>query len=273
MGEGKREDAAHQPLGIPIRVIGTGFTEETCTLVVNQGGAHVSLTNSVAAGQIVHILNLQNSNEADFCVIGPLESSEAQGVWGIECIEQKRNIWGIDLPPSPHAKLAESEASLECRDCHDRLSDRITVMQAEVLASTGRILRHCYSCARPTYWTLAQGAAQPHTPPGSQTVSLAESITETVPAKRAHKRLPINLPVLVRSQKNEQENTKTQNVSKGGLAVALGLELAVGDTVDVICPYSPGAQNIPQKARVRWRSLARFNAMWSYGLAYITEKT
>jgi hypothetical protein len=106
--------------------------------------------------------------------------------------------------------------------------------------------------------------------PDSQPVSLTEAIPAWEPGRerRVNRRPTINLPILVRSQRNEQEIRRTVNVSRGGVRVMLSMLLAVGDTVDVICPYDPTAENISQKARVRWRSVEPFDAMWAYGLSY-----
>jgi hypothetical protein len=44
------------------------------------------------------------------------------------------------------------------------------------------------------------------------------------------------------------------------------MDLAVGDVVRVVYPYSPGGQNIEQKAEVRRRAAYAFGGRRLYGL-------
>jgi hypothetical protein len=262
-------------LSIPIRVIGvspeTGeFTEDSHTVVVDQAGARIVLKQRVAAGEAVRIINLENYNEADFRVVGPTRLPDAQGgEWGVECTEPGRNIWGIELSPSRHVVSADG-VLLECRACHQQGMTAATLMEVEVLESTGQITRECVQCAKTTYWTYADATRRPREIPPSEPAAPQSTrvVVKTGSERRVHKRLAMKLPVLVRNQRNEQEITKTENVSKGGVAVSLAMDLAVGDSLTVICPYSPGGQNIEQKAEVRWRSPFPFSGMRTYGLRY-----
>lgn len=263
-------------LSIPIRVIGTSaesgdFTEDTHTVVVNQAGARVLLAHRVASGETVRIINLENYSEADFKVVGPTSRPDAAGgEWGVECVELGRNIWGIELPPPLHVEESEAGALLGCRVCGQQGLWPVTFMEVEVLGSTGQIVRECSQCAKPTYWTYAEVNRRPPISPSDPVAPAPRGPASTKGVeKRIHKRLGMKLPILVRNQKNEQEIAKTENVSKGGVAVSLAMELAVGDTLTVVCPYSPGGQNIEQKAEVRWRSPFPFGGMRTYGLRYL----
>jgi hypothetical protein len=74
---------------------------------------------------------------------------------------------------------------------------------------------------------------------------------------------------MVRNHKGEREVSKTENVSKGGFAVCLGLMLAVGEIVHVVCPYTDDAQNLEQKAEVRRRANFTPGQRWLYGMRYV----
>jgi len=87
--------------------------------------------------------------------------------------------------------------------------------------------------------------------------------------RRAHKRVAMKLPVQVRSHKGQEEISKTENISKGGLAVALQIMLAVGEIVTVACPFTRGGENLLQKAEVRRRTAVAPGSKWVYGLRYI----
>lgn len=264
-------------LSIPIRVIGfeavTGeFSEDTHTVVVNRAGARIALKHRVAAEDTLRIVNLENYSEADFRVVGPTSAGEA-GVteWGVECLDADRNIWGIDLPPPLPTQGGEGGALLECRACGRQGLWPVTFMEVEVLDSTGVIQRVCDQCGKPTFWIYADisrrpRAFSPHEPvaPAPRVVEVKKKIE-----KRAAKRLGMKLPILVRSQQGKEEIAKTENISKGGFAVSLAMDLAVGEIVSVVCPYTQGGQNIEQKAEVRQRPTYAFGGMRLYGFRNI----
>jgi len=264
-------------LSIPIRVIGfdpaTGeFSEDTHTLVVNRGGARIALNCAVTAGDTIRIINLENYNEADFTVVGPTRLEGAQAAeWGVECQDLGRNIWGIDLPPPLGVGGEEAGVLLECRACHKQSLCLVSFMQVDVLESTGAVARTCDQCGKETFWTYAETTRRPREfGPGEPVAPLrrAPEVKKAV-EKRTAKRLAMKLPVLVRSQKGEAEVTKTENLSKGGFAVSLSMELDVGEVVTVVCPYTPGGQNIEQKAEVRRRATYSFGGVRFYGFAFL----
>lgn len=264
-------------LTIPIRVIGfdaeTGeFSEDTHTLVVNRAGARIALTHRVVAEDTIRIINLENYNEADFRVVGPTRLAGTEvAEWGVECAEPGRNVWGIELPPPLAAEGSEAGALLECRVCHTQGLWPVTLMDVEVLDSTGIVQRLCDQCGKPTYWTYADVTRRPREFPPSELAAPAPRVVKVKKAteKRTDKRLGMKLPILVRNQKGEEEKTKTENVSKGGFAVSLAMELTEGDVVTVVCPYTPGGQDIEQKAEVRRRAKFPFGGMRLYGFRYV----
>jgi PilZ domain len=264
-------------LSIPIRVMGTDlageqFTEDTHTLVVNQAGARIVLQHRVAAEDSIRIVNLENYNEADFRVVGPTRLSGTEvAEWGVECSEAGRNIWGIELPPPLSQQGPDAGVLLECRACHGQGFWPVTLMEVEVLDTTGIINRLCSKCGKTTYWTYVDISRRPRefTPNEPVMPAPRESEVKKKMEKRHDKRMGMKLPVLVRNAKGEEETGKTENLSKGGLAVSLAMDLNVGDILQVVCPYTPGSQDIPQKAEVRSRATFPFGDKRQYGIHYI----
>jgi endogenous inhibitor of DNA gyrase (YacG/DUF329 family) len=259
------------PLTIPVRVMGfetvTGdFSEDTYTSVVAGGGARIVLRRRVAIGDTVRIINLQNYSEADFRVVGPTSWTGSEvHEWGVECQEPGRNVWGVEL-----SSREEVSAQVECRTCHKQAAWALTPMELEVLDTAGIIQRPCDQCAKPTLWIHADPARRPkELPPAEAIAPPAPAPAAAKPSeKRKDKRMGMKLPVLVRGPGGEEEVSKTENLSKGGLAVSLAMELAVGDVVSVVCPYTPGSQDIPQKAEVRRRATYSFGGRREYGFQY-----
>jgi hypothetical protein len=277
MTEPERRSTERVALRIPIRVIGFAtaggdFTENTETLVVNQGGARIVLQHHVAADDTLRIVNLETHAEAEFRVVGPTRlEGDHVSEWGVECTETGHNVWGVELPPPLPREGKDAGALLECRACHSQGFWPLTLMEVEVLDSTGEINRTCSKCDKTTYWTYADPDRRPRefstTEPVAPTPRAAD--VKQFVERRKFKRMMLKLPIYVRNQKGEHEISKTENVSRGGVAVPLEMELQVGEQVSVECPHTSEVPDILQKAEVRFRATFSFGGRRLYGLMYI----
>jgi hypothetical protein len=278
MGEAERRGTERLLLAIPIRVISfgtesTSFTEYTSTVEVNRAGARIALKHRIASGDTLRIVNLENLSEADFHVLGPTRlDREEVAEWGVECREPGRNIWGIDFPPPIAAEKSEAGALLRCQGCGKQMLSVLTLMELDILDTTGGLPRLCDHCGQLSSWTCADAARDPQqlpvTEPSAGSPSQVEPGSSRV-ERRAYKRLALKLPVVVRNHEGAEELAKTEDVSKGGLAVCLSMKLAVGEIVRVICPYTKGDQNLGQRAEVRRRVTFFAGNRWLYGFRYI----
>ena len=276
MSDSKQRGTERITLTIPIRVIGIDadaaqFSEETTTSVVNRAGARIVLKHRILPDDVVRIVNLESMSEADFRVVGPtrLGGADSNEI-GVECVEKDHNIWGIELPP-PLIGDADAGALLECRGCKPQAFWAMTLMEIEVLNSTGQVLRECSKCGKMIYWVHADTSRRPRefAPSEPLTPPVRPDIAMKKVEKRVDKRIGMKMPIFIRTEKGETEVGKTENVSKHGFGVNLGLDLNVGDIVYVVCPYSPGGQNIEQKAEVRRRHAFSFGGQRLYGFLYI----
>ena len=284
-------------LPIPIRVIAFGsdhggFSEETCTIEVNQAGARISLKHRVTAGDTLRIINLENFCEADFRVVGPIRLDKGEvGESGVECSEAGRNIWNIEFPnPLPPAD-SRAGALLRCEGCGKEVLSVLTLMEVDILDASGSLQRLCDQCGHLAVWTYSSVLRSPKEVPTAvpAPVPVAVPVAASAPIAldapplqaatptpgqkgielRAHKRLPLKLPVLVRTFKGQEEVARSEDISKGGLAVVLGMLLAVGEIVKVVCPYTRGEQSLEQKAEVRRRQIFVAGGRWLYGMRYV----
>jgi hypothetical protein len=245
-------------MAIPILVAGfdaTGgeFSEQTQTLVVNRDGARIALKHPAAGQEIIHIVNLDNMREADFRLVGRMSGPEAEvSEWGVECLSEDINIWGIEFATRAAAEDLSIHALLECRACGNRFFWPITAVELDVLRSSGIIQNHCEPCGQPTYWMFADASlrvrefapTEPVTPPPQPAAP---------PERRAGRRWVVKLPVLVRSSKGVEEIAKTENASAFAFAAYLGMDLTLGEMVTVVCPYKCGGNNLERKAELRRR--------------------
>lgn len=277
MAEAERRVSERLSLRIPIHVMGFGtadgdFTEDTETMVINRTGARIVLKHHVAADDTLRIVNLESHAEADFRVVGPTRlQGEEVSEWGVECTEKDRNLWGIRLPPPLPQVGPDAGALLECRACHAQGFWPVTLMEVEVLDSTGEIVRACSPCAKNTYWTYADITRRPRefSPSEPSAPKPREAEIRRIVEKRKLKRIGLKLPIFVRNKNGETEISKTENLSKGGLAVQLAMELHVGDVVSIECPYTSGTEDILQKAEVRYRATFSLSDRRIYGLRYV----
>lgn len=102
-----RRRSSRLSIAIPIRVQGTFgegrvLNETTRTLEVNRHGARIVLKNHVTPGTILQIANLASNSTAPFRTLR-LDKPNSQGgdggEWAVECLDEKRNIWGVEFPP------------------------------------------------------------------------------------------------------------------------------------------------------------------------------
>jgi len=277
----ERRDTERILLAIPIRVTAygegeKGFNEETHTVEINRGGARIALQHRVAPDDTIRIVNLENFREADFRIVGPSRVASGEtGDWGVECLEAERDIWDIKFSAPLETRQDEAGALLECEECGTQTFSVLRTFEVDALAS-GSLQRLCQKCGGPTAWNHADVSHRRKSRPGLEPAVEAVAAPEAgQPAGkppvgvREHKGLALKLPILVRNQKGEEEVTKTEIVSKGGVAVCLGMKLEVGDTLTVYCPYSEGGQNFEQKAEVRNWSTFFEGERWLYELQYV----
>ena len=270
-------------LKFPIRVSAYGgsggaFSEETYTVEINRTGARIALKHQVAADDTIRIVNLENMREADFRVMGPsrLESGGLTD-WAVEYLEADRDLWDIKFSPPLDSQSNPAGALLKCGDCDAQVFCTLRDWEFDIL-DAGPLQRFCAKCGGPTAWRYADvdvhvGDVRP--PETAATPAAAAPAPAPAPLppgtwaqKRSFKRLALKMPILVRDQKGEEEVSKTENLSKGGLAVCLGMKLEVGDVVSVFCPYSEGGGNLEQMAEVRSRTTFFMGERWIYGLSY-----
>ncbi len=262
------------PLSIPIRVLGLDpargrFFEDTQTIVVNQAGATIRLKHRVFPGDFIRIINLENFSRAYFHVRGRTGALGTEvGEWGVECFDKECNIWGVPFSPPPVSPGFDAALLLQCPACGKKAFWPVTLTELEALNSTGAVPRDCDQCGNRTHWSYSTNrqretsTSEPAAPPAG----VAEVKRDV--ERRIHKRLSLKLLLLLRNQKGEEEVRRTENVTKAGLAVSLSMDLSVGDSVNIVCPYTPGGQNIEQKAEIRWAQ-TNSSCPRMYGLRYL----
>jgi len=274
MGSPEHRRSERILVSLPVLVVGIDpsgeeFAEETRTVVVNREGALIMLKHTLAPENNLRIIQLQSDAAADFRVVGPTRLATNEGIeWGVEYLKEGTDIWGVDFPPQPpEGEAKNASALLECQTCQKKYFWPLTLVEVEVLESTGIIRNFCTQCSMPTSWIYADIARRPAQFSASTLCSHSPQPKLDL-ERRECKRLLIKLPILVKNQKGEVEAAMTENFSRGDLAVALALRLAVGDSVTVVCPFTSSGRNLERSAKVLRSDSIAVKGRKVYGIRY-----
>jgi hypothetical protein len=220
---------------------------------------------------VVRLVNLVNQRVADFRVVGPVEPySEKGGEYAVATLNPDINVWGIQFPPASESEVTTPKALVECRTCHTVALFRLSMVEVEVLESAGIFSRLCEKCGQATPWGHAEKQVAMMSPPGEEEMFReAQATTDTTEAnRRQHRRVSLQLPIMVRDYYGGAEIAKSENVSKGGFCFASEKTYQLGEAVMVVCPYDPAGQNIEIRSTVaRKRQLEGTNRK-IYGVRY-----
>lgn len=263
---------------IPIRVIGhdpgrVEFFEDTKAVVVGPWGARIGLKNRVVPDGVLRIVNLENYREADFRLVGPIQlAASGTSEWAVECLDRRRNIWGVTIPIPAGASGEEPGPWLECRACGTQFRFAVGMLETLVLGTTGLVVLECHRCGRPTYWMYAEASKRPSGFPPFEAVAPPprKSRAGDFVNRRALKRLPLRMAVLIRNDRGLEEVTTAENVSRSGFAAILAMELSPGQKVTCVSPYAEPSRNIERVAECRWEECVTPGASKRiYGFRYM----
>jgi hypothetical protein len=259
---------------IPIRVEGVDregerFSEETRTLVINRQGARICLKRAIAAGAVLLITSVVGRN-AKFRVVGPTQLHSAEGgEWGVECLESNCNFWGIGFPP-PSSAEGLCAALLECRRCHAVKLTPLSLVEHDVLGTSGLLVKECEACRRSTSWSYKEPSMIVPSDDGGAALSSPENLTEQPGGsdRRLHNRVAVQLPIRVRSFRGTEEYTRTENLSRGGVCFITDNTYEVGEVILVTCPFEAGGHNIEVRGHVVRRRDMQGAGSRIYGISF-----
>jgi hypothetical protein len=260
---------------VPIRVEGVDrngekFSEETRTLVINRQGARIYLKRAVAPGATLLITTTVARRSAKFRLVGPTQPvSSDVGEWGVECLESNCDLWGIGFPP-PSTAEGMCTALLECRRCHAVKLTQLSMVEHEVLGTSGLLVKECEACARSTSWSYKE----PSIPLAVDDAIMApphgenRAVPLTASDQRGNNRVALQLPIRVRSFSGTEEFARTENVSRSGLCFISDRHYEVGEVILVTCPFEKTGHNIEVRSQVVRRREMQGTGRSIYGVSY-----
>jgi len=230
------------------------FRIEARTVILNRHGALVHVPRHLSMGGRVRVVNLVTRRGAFFRVVGPVSPlTEQGGQWGVEYEDMHDDIWGIHFPPATPGDAGNSKALLECRKCHAVALLRINLVEFEVLETSGLVLKNCPDCRVESPWGYAEEQLAMGTAPedlGMPAETKPGPAAPAGPERRQSRRVPLQLPILVRDYYGGVEIAQTENISKGGFCFASAKTYFPGQGLMVACPYREDAQSQEVPARI-----------------------
>ena len=260
---------------VPIHVEGMDrngekFSEETKTLVINRQGARIELKRMVAAGSLLVVSTTVGRRSCQFRVVGPVRPiSEEAGELGIECLESNCNLWGIGFPP-PSATEGACTALLECRRCHVVKLSHLSLVEHEVLGTSGLLVKECEACGRSTSWSYKELSVSLLGDDAGTALPSAESFAQHASDsnRRTYNRVALQLSIRVRSFSGVEEFTRSENVSRSGMCFITDRAYEVGEVILVTCPFEKGGHNIEVRGQVVRRREMQGTGRKVYGICY-----
>jgi len=270
-------------LTIPLRLYGAETSEtfecEARTIDLNRHGARIVVSRVLHGGEIVRVVNRANRREARFRVAGPVAPPTPEGgsygvlgpisaatptnrAYGIECLDTTQNFWGITFPQAEDEPF-ESKALLECRQCNGVSLLRLSLVEIDVLQSSGILPLPCETCRTSTPWGYAVQEALE----GFDAKAQPRSSTDSLSFRR-YRRISLQLPVRIRCFSGNVEITKSENVSKSGICFVSDRLYYIGERVLVACPYREGTDNIEVEGEIVRQDQIPDTNRKVYGLRY-----
>lgn len=249
-------------LRIPIEVAGIdkggkAFKEVSTTLVINRGGARISLKHMLRTDARITITNLQTQISCPFRVVGMAGQTHGEGPeCSVECLKEELNLWGIMFPEKgttfgvEPAEQESIDALVECSVCHVRELAQLTSEKYHALSTRSFLSRNCTHCGAPTEWKFAFIETDRRVAPAVQVPQAAASSRGE--EHRRAKRLTVKIPIRIRVSDGSGEITRTENLSKTGVCFISSRKIPVGEVIKITVGYEPGKSESEISARVAW---------------------
>ena len=145
---------------VPIRVFGcdyrgTDFSEEAHTLVVNNHGAKIRMIHQLLPDSEIRLVSQSTGRESVFRVVSKLQSSDLKFTyWGVENLDPKKDIWGVEIPELDTADQLKVRVSIQCPTCSARESIRVDETPLAALQEKGGVDWACKECKTSGFWKL-----------------------------------------------------------------------------------------------------------------------
>lgn len=253
----ERRRSARLWMTIPLRMedlnsSGRTMEYEGRAIGLNRYGARIQIPRPLDKGQAVRVKSPMGRDGANFRVVESIASAgEKGGEYGVECLDENNNFWGIEFPKSDGP--ADARVLLECGICHNVALLPLTLSEVEALRSIGMVGLPCQTCVTVSPWRYAELRVPLHRAAG-ETLSSAEGRSDWISSmesvERGHRRVYMQLPIGIRDAGGNAEITRTENISKCGFCFASERKYLSGEIVMAVFPLDSIAMKTELPVRI-----------------------
>ena len=135
---------------------------------------------------------------------------------------------------------------LECRQCHTQTSKELSSEEFKELSAAWNLKQECETCGKLTDWSFAEarvgGEEQADFWDWLATTGSSFMSSQTAPQdeRRKEPRVDLRVPLRIATAAGDEEEVKSENISKSGLCFYSSKAYSIGETIDVTL-LAPGA--------------------------------
>jgi len=249
---------------------GRPFKDDAQALVINRFGGRIRLARRLRPGQQVLLVGPHARWPAVFEVVEMATPPSAeQAEYGVACLDRAEDFWGIRVWGKTETP-ADAKALLECQLCRTVGFVPLSLSQVEGLRGLGFVALPCERCKATTPWSYWELNVPVRTEGREDKPTVALHIDNFTP--RRHRRVYVQLPLKVFSEKGGEEITRSENVSRGGLGFSSCCCYHLGEQVAVRFPYDPSHEIPGTRVRIVHGRPAEGNGNTVYGLVFEPRK-
>jgi PilZ domain len=255
---------------------GHEFKDPSRTLLINRTGAVIILDRELAPDQRIHIRRqapTEGHRESDVRVVGQFGRQKDGYPYGIEILEDQKDLWGIEFPPVTESSDAVARMLLECSYCRSREVAYLNEIELQGFEANRGIARHCKSCAVPSIWTQAAHEDEKKMAARAARVRKASEATSAAKPEVEHRerqrlRFKTRLSACIRQANADDELAVCEDISAIGMCFRSKRRYEVDAPVEVAVPYSPDAANIFLAARIVYAEEMPKAGLFRHGTEY-----
>lgn len=254
---------------------GQDFKESARTLLINRTGAVVVLDRELQAESQIHLRRqspTEAHRESNVRVVGQFGRQKDGYLYGIEILEDQKDLWGIEFPSISDSSEAVARMLLECTYCRNREVAYLNEIELQGFETNRGIARHCKNCGVPSVWTQAPHEDEKKIAARAARARRAAESPAGAPAEeqreRQRLRLKTRLTACVRQANSDDELAVCEDISPIGMCFRSKRKYDVDASVEVAVPYSPDAANIFLPARIVYSEEMPKAGLFRHGTEY-----
>src|SRR5580658_1771147 len=252
---------------------GHEFKDSSRTLLINRTGAVIVLDRELQPENQIHLRRqapAEAHREADVRVVGQFGRQKEGYLYGVEILDDQKDLWGIEFPPIGDSSEAVARMLLECSYCRNREVAYLSDVELQGFETNRGIARHCKTCGVPSIWTQAPHEDEDRLTPRKRRASEPPGVVPPTGEQRDRQRMRLKtrLTACIRQGGADDELAVCEDISPVGMCFRSKRRYATDAAIDVAVPYSPDAANIFLPARVVYSEEMPKAGLFRHGTEY-----